>query len=57
MFTSSHRSFKGTFLYEPKKAWEHNLNNASEDVIRETGLSREKLEEVLQILDENRIIS
>lgn len=57
MFTTSDPNLKGTFLYEPSKSWEYNLNNASESVIEETGLSREKLEEVLKILDENRIIS
>lgn len=38
-------------------SWETYLENAPEYVIQETGLSREKLKQVLDILHENRIIN
>lgn len=37
--------------------WEQQLNNCSDDIIRETGLSREKVEETLKILSQHRIIN
>ncbi len=40
-----------------KPTWETNLEDASESVIRETGLSREKLKQVLETLYDNRIIN
>lgn len=40
-----------------KPVWETYLEDCSESVIRETGLSREKLKEILQVMYENRIIN
>lgn len=37
--------------------WETYLENAPESVIKETGLSREKLKQVLETLYEHRIIN
>lgn len=37
--------------------YESYLENLSESVVRETGLSREKLKEVLNIMYENRVIN
>lgn len=46
------------FLHDYKKpSWENYLEEASESVIEETGLSREKLKQVLDVLYENRIIN
>ena len=53
MTSSSH--FKGTFLYrEPN--WETRLEEMDEYEREKTGLSREKLHQVLEILAENGVI-
>lgn len=45
-----------SFKYR-KPQWESYLEDAPESVIQETGLSREKLKQVLEIVYENRIIN
>ena len=40
-----------------KPSWEIYIEDASESVIKETGLSREKLKQVLEVLYEHRIIN
>ena len=40
-----------------RPGWETYLEDAPEDVIRETGLSREKLKQVLEVMYDNRIIN
>jgi hypothetical protein len=44
------------FTYK-RPTWEIYLENASEDVIRRTGLSREELKHVLDVLHEERVIN
>jgi len=45
------------FGLEPAPQWKTYLNVAPNYVIEETGLSREKLGEILDILHEHRIIN
>lgn len=45
------------FTAYKRPQWEIYLEDAPESVIRETGLSREKLKQVLEVLYENRIIN
>lgn len=40
-----------------KPSWETNLEDAAESVIKETGLSREKLKQVMETLYEHRVIN
>lgn len=40
-----------------KPNWESSLEDASESVIRKTGLSREKLRQVMETMYEHRIIN
>lgn len=40
-----------------KPNWETYLENAPESVIKETGLSRDKLKQVLNVLYESRVIN
>lgn len=40
-----------------KPNWEMYLDDAPEGVIKETGLSREKLKQVMEVLYEHRIIN
>lgn len=40
-----------------KPQWEVYLENIREDIIKETGLSREKLKQILEVLYVNRIIN
>ena len=55
MFMTSSSHFKGTFLYrEPN--WETRLEEMDEYEREKTGLSREKLHQVLEILAENGVI-
>lgn len=45
------------WMDERKPAWKIYLDEADETVIKQTGLSREKLKNVLDILHEYRIIN
>lgn len=56
MFQTSEKHFKNTWLYrEPN--WETRLDELSDYEVEKTGLSREKLHQVLEILAENGVIS
>lgn len=50
-------SFMLESLRYRKPSWETYLEDASDRVIEETGLSREKLKKVLEVLYEHRIIN
>lgn len=50
-------SFFGNDYDKRKPVWKIYLDDAPEHVIRQTGLSRKELENVLQVLDEHRIIN
>ena len=45
------------FTAYKKPQWESNLEDVSERVIEETGLSRDKLKQVLEIMYEHRVIN
>ena len=56
MFQTSCRHHKGTWLYrEPN--WETRLDELSDYEVEKTGLSREKLQYVLEIMAENGVIA
>ncbi len=46
----------GTWFSYKKPKWETNLQWCSDNIIEKTGLSRERLKKVLEILHENNII-
>lgn len=47
----------GTWFTYRRPQWEIYLEDASESVIEETGLTREQLKRVLDVLHEHRIIN
>lgn len=47
----------GSWFDIKKPQWESYLDEADEDVINQTGLTREKLKQVLEVLHEHRIIN
>lgn len=47
----------GSWFEDKKPVWKIYLNDAPQSIIDETGLSREELEKILDILHENRIIN
>jgi hypothetical protein len=47
----------GIWFLEDQPLWKKHLDRADECTIQQTGLSREKLEEVLEILYESRVIN
>jgi hypothetical protein len=50
-------SFKiGTWFSYKKPKWETNLEWCSDDIIKQTGLSRERLIKALEVLYEHKII-
>lgn len=56
MFMTTCDHFKGTFLYKEAN-WETRLDAMDGYEMEKTGLSKEKLYDVLQILAENGVIS
>ena len=40
-----------------KPSWETYLESTPESVVKQTGLSREKLKQILEVLYENRVIN
>lgn len=46
-----------TWVHDNKPTWETNLEKASESVVEETGLSREQLQDILNVLYEHRVIN
>lgn len=47
----------GLWFLKDQPIWKQNLDRTDEYTIEQTGLSREKLEQVLEILYENRVIN
>lgn len=47
----------GSWRIERKPNWKIYLEEAPDYVIRQTGLTKEELEKVLDVLDEHRIIN
>lgn len=47
----------GTWFDYKKPEWEENLENISESIVRETGLSRKKLKEIMDIMYEHGVIN
>lgn len=56
MFMTSSKHFKGTFLYQ-EPTWKTRLDEMDGYEMDKTGLSKEKLYDVLQILTENGVIA
>ena len=56
MFQSSSHHWKGTWLYKEPN-WETRLDELSDYYIEQTGLSKEKLYKVLEIMAEHGVIS
>lgn len=56
MFQTSSKHWKGTWMYKEPN-WETRLEELGSYELEKTGLSREKLHQVLEILAENGVIS
>lgn len=46
----------GTWSDYKRPDWEENLENISESIVKQTGLSRIKLKQVLDVLYENGVV-